>query len=67
MGWRFALINNRLAEIYFEKNSKGKLKFRGHCYVKRSEYGTKKEQKWIDADTAEMKFSYRKRKYRRKT
>lgn len=32
MSWSFAIINNRLAEIYFdEKDKKGKPKIWGHC------------------------------------
>lgn len=63
MPWLFAIVNNRLAEIYFDKIRK-KTKITGHCYVKRAEYKTKKEQKWIRDDTFHLKFSYRKGKYR---
>ena len=64
MDWCFALINNRLAEIFFEKNSKGENNIIGHCHVKREKYPTKREQKWIDQDTAKFKFSYRQGEYR---
>ena len=40
--WCFGLINNRLAEIYFEKG-----KICGHCYAKESGYKTKQEKRWI--------------------
>lgn len=63
MNWCFAILNGRLAEIFFEKKGK-KLNFLGHCYVKKEEYRTKKEQKWIDEDTEKFKFSYRKTKYK---
>lgn len=63
MGWCFALINNKLAEIFFDRTPKGKVKIRGHCYVDKREYRTKKEQKWIQMDTARARFKYKKRKY----
>lgn len=63
--WSFAIINNRLTEIFFEKK-KGKLFINGHCYVKKSEYKTKKEQKQIKEDTKKYKFSYRNKIYRDK-
>ena len=62
MGWSFAFINNRLAEIFFD-NIKGNLVIHGHCYVKKSEYKTKKEQKYIQEDTKKYKFSYRNKIY----
>lgn len=63
--WSFALINGRLAEFHYEI-SKGKFYMTyGHCYVKRSEYKTKKEQEWIDKDTEKYRFTYRNKKYRR--
>ncbi|MBU4331672.1 hypothetical protein KKD19_02460 [Patescibacteria group bacterium] len=65
MCWCFAIINNRLAEIYFDRDKKGNPKFEGHCYVKRSEFKTKVEQKAIDEDITKYRFSYRKGEYRR--
>ncbi|MBI2611828.1 hypothetical protein HYW54_03730 [Candidatus Gottesmanbacteria bacterium] len=62
--WSFALVNGRLAEIYFDK-IRGKIKIRGHCYVKREEFTTKEEQKWIEHDTAKAKLTYLKGKYKR--
>lgn len=63
--WAFAIINGRLAEFDFEvKNGKFRMS-RGHCYVKREEYKTKKEQRWIDGDIKHYRFTYRKGKYRR--
>ena len=63
--WAFALINGRLAEFHYEI-SKGKFYMTyGHCYVKRSEYKTKKEQTWIKKDTEKYHFTYRNKKYRR--
>jgi len=66
MCWCFAMVNNRLAEIYFDKKKNGQIKIDGHCYVKKEDFKTKKEQKWIKEDTARCRFSYRKRKYKKK-
>jgi hypothetical protein len=55
-GWCFAIVNGRLAEIHFKKD----FGISGHCYIKRSEYSTKREQKMIDADVKKCIFSYRK-------
>lgn len=63
MGWCFAIINGKLAEIYFEK-VRGKIKIIGHAYVKKEEYKTKKEQKYINQDTTRFQFRYRKRVYK---
>lgn len=63
--WCFAIVNNKLAEIFFEKE-KGKPLINGHCYVKKSEYKTKKEQKQIEIDTKKYKFSYKNKIYRDK-
>ncbi len=65
MNWSFALINGRLAEIYFEEKA-GKIKFFGHCYVKREDYKTKQEQKQIDKDVRHLKLVYRRGNYTRK-
>ena len=63
--WAFALINGRLAEFDFEI-IKGKFYMgMGHCYVKRSEYKTKYEQKMIDKDIKHYRFTCRHKKYRR--
>lgn len=53
-GWCFAIVNGRLAEIYFDK----KHGIYGHCYIKREEYD-KREQKMIDSDIKKYKFVYR--------
>ncbi len=65
MSWAFALINNRLAEIFFEKKGKT-IVMQGHCYVKRSEFTTKKEQKDVDTDIKKHVLSYRMGRYRDK-
>lgn len=63
MGWCFATVNNRLAEIYFDRKKSGRVKIRGHCYVKKAEYKTKQEQKWIKEDTAHVKVAYKNKRY----
>jgi hypothetical protein len=63
MRWCFAMVNEHLAEIYFEKK-RGKPRVFGHCYVKPNEYKTKQEQKWIQGDTARLRFIYSQKKYR---
>ncbi len=68
MSWAFAIVNNRLAEIFFDTNvcrKKKHSKVWGHCYVSGSEYKTKQEQKWIASDTKKYRFAYRDKKYRR--
>ena len=53
------MVNNRLAEISFERP----YGIWGHCYVKREEYTTKQERKWIREDTKKCRFTYRKGYY----
>ena len=65
MSWCFAIINNKLAEVYFEKK-KGKIKFLGHCYVRRSDYRSKREKEWIKKDTIRVQFIYRNGAYKSK-
>ena len=54
-GWCFAIVNGRLAEIYFKKN----YGIYAHGYIERKEFD-KREQKMIDADIRKYRFSYRK-------
>ncbi len=63
MSWCFAIINGKLSELFFEPG-KTKPKILGHCYVKREEYKTKREQKMIDEDIAKYKFSHRNKIYK---
>ena len=58
-GWCFAIINKRLAEIYFSE----KHGIWSHCYVKPEKYTTKQEKKWIKEDTERNQFSFRKGYY----
>lgn len=64
MSWCFAIINGKLAEIYFEPRKKKEPKVFGHCYVRKEDYKTKKEQKYIREDTAKYQFSYRNKIYK---
>lgn len=57
-GWCFAILNGRLAEIFFKK----KYGIYSHCYVQREEY-SKQEQKMIDTDIKKCRFIYKKRYY----
>lgn len=63
MMWSFALVNNRLAEVFFERK-RGKNIFLGHSYVKKSQYTTKKEKRWIEEDTTKIRLVYRKGEYK---
>ena len=62
--WSFAIVNGKLAEIHFDKMRGGARKLYGHCYVKKSEYKTRLEQKYIREDTKKMLFSWRNKKYK---
>ena len=62
MYWVFAMVNNRLAELFFDK-IKGKPVLFAHAYVKKSEYKTRHEQRMIMEDTKRHHFTYRNKKY----
>ena len=64
MFWCFAIVNNKLAEIYFDKNKNNQNKIQSHCYIKKDDYKSKQEQKWIDKDVKKMKVVYRNKKYK---
>lgn len=64
MRWCFAIVNNKLAEIYFKKKKNGKNKIFAHCYIKREDFKTKKEQKQIFEDIKRVKVIYRNKKYK---
>lgn len=63
MSWCFSIVNNRLAEIYFNDRRK-KHKIFGHCYVARKDYKTKQEKDWIRQDTNKLRFVYRNGRYK---
>jgi len=63
MGWQFAIVNGRLAEIYFDE-LKGKRRcIRAHCHVDEKTKWTKEERRWIAIDKKHNRFSYRNKKY----
>lgn len=64
MSWSFAIVNNRLAEIFFDKKKSGEISINGYCYVKKEEYKTKQERKWIDEDTKHIRVVFRNKKYK---
>ena len=63
-GWCFALLNSKLAEIYFLKNKAGKATIYAHCYVKKEDYTTNKERAWIEKDMSRFRATYRRGKYK---
>lgn len=64
MCWCFAIVNNGLAEIYFDKKKNGQIKITGHCYIKKEDFKTKQEQRWIKQDTKRVRVVYRNKKYK---
>lgn len=58
------MVNNKLAEIYFDRKQ-GQAKIFGHFYANKKYYKTKEEQKWITQDTAKVRLIYRNSKYKR--
>lgn len=66
MFWCFAIINNRLAEIFYDGEKPNSMKIFGHAYVNKDEYSTKQEQEWITKDTKKLNFTYRKGIYKSK-
>ena len=59
--WQFALVDNKLAEVHFNKG-----KILGYCYVEAKDYKTKQEKKWIAKDIKMLDLSYRGGKYKNK-
>lgn len=64
MYWQFGIINGRLAEVYFERK-KDKTETIGHCYVKKKDYKTKQELKWINEDIKHLKLKYKNKRYQK--
>ncbi len=62
MYWVFVMINNRLAELHFDKK-RGKLLLFAHGYVKKNSFKTRREQRMIEKDTKRYRFTYRNKKY----
>ena len=63
MSWCFAKINNRMGEIYFDKDKNGQIKFSGHCYVKKGDFKIKAELNALEKETEKFKITYRNKKY----
>lgn len=55
MYWCFAVVNNHLAEIFYDRK-RSKFVILGHCYVKKGEYNTTREQLQIKQDTKKFHF-----------
>ena len=64
MNWCFAIVNKKLAEVHFDETKDGRKKITGHCFVRRNEYTTKQEQKWIREDTKRVRVTYRNGRYK---
>jgi len=64
MEWQFAIINGRIAEIYFDVLKGSRRKIRGHCYVDKKKSWTREEQREIAIDKERNRFSYRNKQYR---
>lgn len=63
MGWSFALVNNRLAEIFFEKSDNG-MELWGHAYVEPKDFKSLEEQRWIEKDTKRLRLVYKNGSYK---
>lgn len=66
MCWSYALINGRLAEIYFDKQG-GKPIFKGHSYIKPTETFTKVEARALEHDIQTTQLTYYAKRYRQRT
>jgi len=64
MCWCFAIVNNKLGEIYFDRKKNGRIQILGHCYVRREDFKTKQEQKCITEDIEKARVIYRNEKYK---
>lgn len=64
MSWCFAIVNNKLAEIYFDKTKGNRIKIWSHCYINKKDFKTKQEHKWIRDDIKRMKVIYRNKRYK---
>lgn len=64
--WKFAIINNRLGEIYYNVSKKGSIKFQGYCYVTAKEAAKmcNEERRCVGIDTQNSKIIYRNKKYK---
>ncbi len=65
MHWCFAIINGRLAEVFFDVKKNGSKRIFAHAYVRAEEFRLKREKEQIRKDTAKTRLSYRNKQYRR--
>jgi len=61
--WCYALINNRLGEIYHTRNN-GKVVIEGHSYLSPDEHLTQREASALQHDITHNQFTYYAHKYR---
>lgn len=61
--WSYALINGRLAEIYFDKKG-DKIVFEGHSYISPKETFTKIEARALEHDIQHTQLTYYRKHYR---
>jgi len=65
MHWCFAMINGRLAHVFFDIKRGNKKHIFGHSYIKASELRTAREKRVMKNDIKKTRLSYRNKKYRR--
>ena len=63
--WSYALINNRLGEIYFDRKS-GQIIYEGHSYLGKNERFTLADVKAMQMDIPHTQLTYYNHTYRRK-
>ena len=63
MNWSFAIVNGRLAEVFFDKKKDSRKHVFAHAYVRQNDY-KKEGRKWIAEDTKRARFSYRNKQYK---
>jgi len=66
MNWSYAIINNRIGEIYFNKDKEGRMELYGHCYVTEEQKSQmcKEERKFMEENIKGGKIIYRNKKYK---
>ena len=65
MHWCFAMINGRLAHVFFDVGKDGNKHIFAHSYIKASELRTRREKEMMKNDVKKTRLSYRNKKYRR--
>lgn len=63
MNWCFGLVNGKLAEVFFNEGKRPRPY--AYCHVKKEDYKTKEEQKWIEKDTKHVNLLYKNGKFTR--